>query len=124
MYEFWPALYKHECHYPFLFSEETLRCENYTKVDCGSRYGAPWECIIIFSLYELNDFFFMHNREDDIFINPKATLLKPFIMNIYAYIHLKISPMFLNMLLYTKYVWLSKFYMYIQCKQANTFVGK
>lgn len=70
----------------------------------------------------------MHNREDDIFINPKATLLKPFIMNIYAYIHLNISPMFLNMLLYkylyTEYVWLSKFYMYIQCKQAITFVGK
>ncbi|XP_078309353.1 uncharacterized protein LOC144617818 [Crassostrea virginica] len=41
---FWLSKYKYECRYPYLFSEETLRCENYTIVKCGSRYEAKWEC--------------------------------------------------------------------------------
>nr|XP_034307095.1 uncharacterized protein LOC117682794 [Crassostrea gigas] len=43
-YKFWPTKYKHECHYPFLYSEETMQCENYNKVNCGSRYNPTWEC--------------------------------------------------------------------------------
>lgn len=41
---FWRSKYKHECHYPYLFSEETLQCENYTDVKCGKRYEPTWEC--------------------------------------------------------------------------------
>lgn len=26
-----------ECEYPLLFSEQTLKCENYTEVKCGNR---------------------------------------------------------------------------------------
>lgn len=33
-----------ECSYPFLFSDETLQCENYTKVSCGTRYEPKWVC--------------------------------------------------------------------------------
>lgn len=33
-----------ECSYPFLFSDETLQCENYTKVTCGTRYEPKWAC--------------------------------------------------------------------------------
>ncbi|XP_062591210.1 uncharacterized protein LOC134252717 [Saccostrea cucullata] len=43
-YGVWPARNKHECHYPELFSEETLKCENYTKVNCGKRYEPVWGC--------------------------------------------------------------------------------
>ena len=42
-YNFWPK-YKHECHYPFVFSTQTLQCENYTDVDCGSRFLPIWAC--------------------------------------------------------------------------------
>ncbi|XP_055999592.1 uncharacterized protein LOC125653582 [Ostrea edulis] len=41
---YWPSKYLHECHYPFLFSKDTLQCENYTEVDCGTRYKPIWEC--------------------------------------------------------------------------------
>lgn len=41
---FWPAKHKHECHYPFLYSEETMQCENYTKVNCGTRKEPTWAC--------------------------------------------------------------------------------
>ena len=44
MYHFWPSKYKHECHYPFVFSTKSLRCENYTDVDCGSRFLPTWAC--------------------------------------------------------------------------------
>ena len=44
IYNFWPSKYKHECHYPFVFSTKTLQCENYTDVDCGSRFLPTWEC--------------------------------------------------------------------------------
>nr|XP_034306446.1 uncharacterized protein LOC109617396 [Crassostrea gigas] len=44
MYNFWPSKYKHECHYPFMFSDETLQCENYTSTNCGTRYLPVWEC--------------------------------------------------------------------------------
>ena len=44
MYNVWPSKYKHECHYPFVFSTETLQCENYTDVDCGSRFLPTWAC--------------------------------------------------------------------------------
>lgn len=40
----WPTPYLHECPYPFLFSEESLQCENYTDVVCGARFEATWEC--------------------------------------------------------------------------------
>lgn len=43
-YGFWPSKYKHECYYPHMFSEVTLRCENYTSVDCGTRFKPTWEC--------------------------------------------------------------------------------
>ncbi|XP_052680449.1 uncharacterized protein LOC128161247 [Crassostrea angulata] len=43
-YGFWPSKYKHECYYPLMFSEVTLRCENYTSVDCGTRFKPTWEC--------------------------------------------------------------------------------
>lgn len=41
---FWPAKHKHECHYPFLYSEESMQCENYTKVNCGTRKEPTWAC--------------------------------------------------------------------------------
>lgn len=44
IYNFWPSKYKHECHYPLLFSDDTLQCENYTNVNCGTRYKPTWEC--------------------------------------------------------------------------------
>lgn len=44
MYNLWPSKYKHECHYPFMFSDETLQCENYTNTNCGTRYSPTWEC--------------------------------------------------------------------------------
>ncbi|XP_078309724.1 uncharacterized protein LOC111106095 isoform X1 [Crassostrea virginica] len=44
IYNFWPSKYKHECLYPFVFSTKTLQCENYTDVDCGSRFLPTWEC--------------------------------------------------------------------------------
>lgn len=40
----WPTPYLHECVYPFMFSEETLKCENYSEVFCGKRFEATWEC--------------------------------------------------------------------------------
>ncbi|XP_055999593.1 uncharacterized protein LOC125653859 [Ostrea edulis] len=40
----WPSKYMHECYYPFLFSKDTLQCENYTEVNCGTRYQPVWEC--------------------------------------------------------------------------------
>lgn len=43
-YRLWPSKFKHECHYPFMFSEETMQCENYTEVDCSKRYEPTWEC--------------------------------------------------------------------------------
>lgn len=43
-YNYWTIQHKHECHYPFMFSEDTLQCENYTKVSCGRRYKPTWEC--------------------------------------------------------------------------------
>lgn len=43
-YALWPSKFKHECHYPFLFSEETMQCENYTEVNCSKRYEPTWEC--------------------------------------------------------------------------------
>ncbi|XP_078341956.1 uncharacterized protein LOC144627872 [Crassostrea virginica] len=45
MYNVWPSKYKHECHYPLVFSTETLQCENYTDVDCGSRFLPTWACL-------------------------------------------------------------------------------
>lgn len=33
-----------ECSYPYLFSKETLRCENYTNVKCGNRFEIKWPC--------------------------------------------------------------------------------
>ncbi|XP_062600106.1 chitin-binding domain protein cbd-1-like [Saccostrea cucullata] len=44
MFNSWTARNLHECHYPFLFSNETLRCENYTDVVCGTRYEPKWAC--------------------------------------------------------------------------------
>lgn len=48
---FWPSKFKHliskfkhECQYPFLFSEETMQCENYTEVNCSNRNEPTWEC--------------------------------------------------------------------------------
>lgn len=43
-YNYWTIQHKHECHYPFMFSEDTLQCENYTEVSCGRRYKPTWEC--------------------------------------------------------------------------------
>lgn len=40
----WPTPFLHKCPYPFLFSEESLQCENYTDVVCGTRFEATWEC--------------------------------------------------------------------------------
>lgn len=40
----WPTPFLHECPHPFLFSEESLQCENYTDVVCGTRFEATWEC--------------------------------------------------------------------------------
>lgn len=40
----WLSKYKNECLYPFLFSDETLQCENYTNTKCGTRYSPTWEC--------------------------------------------------------------------------------
>lgn len=37
-------LYLTECDYPDLFSIETLKCENFTDVKCGSRYEVKWKC--------------------------------------------------------------------------------
>lgn len=44
MYKFWPSKYKHECHYPLMYSEETMQCESYSEVECGTRYKPIWEC--------------------------------------------------------------------------------
>ncbi|XP_062597789.1 uncharacterized protein LOC134259204 isoform X1 [Saccostrea cucullata] len=44
MFNSWTAKHLHECHYPLLFSNETLRCENYTEVVCGTRYEPKWAC--------------------------------------------------------------------------------
>lgn len=43
-YGFWPSKYKHECYHPLMFSDVTMRCENYTSVDCGARFKPTWEC--------------------------------------------------------------------------------
>lgn len=43
-YALWPSKFKHECHYPLMFSEETMQCENYTEVNCSKRYEPTWEC--------------------------------------------------------------------------------
>lgn len=55
----WKTPYLHECPYPFLFSEETLQCENYTEVVCGTRYEPKWECkkTLIFTNTELRVIF-------------------------------------------------------------------
>lgn len=37
-------LYLTECYYPYLFSTETLKCENFTDVKCGDRYEVKWIC--------------------------------------------------------------------------------
>lgn len=37
-------LYLTECDYPYLFSTETLKCENFTDVKCGERYEVKWIC--------------------------------------------------------------------------------
>lgn len=47
----WPTPYLHECPYPFLFSEESLQCENYTDVVCGARFEATWECKLSKTLF-------------------------------------------------------------------------
>ncbi|XP_052086947.1 protein jagged-1-like [Mytilus californianus] len=36
--------YLHECPYPELFSVKTLSCQNYTEVECGSRYETKNKC--------------------------------------------------------------------------------
>lgn len=36
--------YLTECYYPYLFSTETLKCENFTDVKCGNRYEVKWKC--------------------------------------------------------------------------------
>lgn len=55
----WKTPYLHECPYPFLFSEETLQCENYTEAVCGTRYEPKWECknTLIFTNSELRVIF-------------------------------------------------------------------
>lgn len=42
-----------------MFSEETLQCENYTEVVCGTRYEPKWECkkTLIFTNTELRVIF-------------------------------------------------------------------
>lgn len=45
--KFWSSKHKHECYYPFLFSEETMQCENYTNVKCGPRFKPTWECKLL-----------------------------------------------------------------------------
>lgn len=37
-------LYLTECDYPFLFSIDTLKCENFTDVKCGQRYEIKYKC--------------------------------------------------------------------------------
>lgn len=37
-------LYLTECYYPYLFSPETLKCENFTDVKCGNRYEVKYKC--------------------------------------------------------------------------------
>lgn len=44
IYRLWHSKFEHECHYPFLFSDETMQCENYTKVSCLNRFEPTWEC--------------------------------------------------------------------------------
>lgn len=44
IYRLWHSKFEHECHYPFLFSDETMQCENYTEVSCLNRYEPTWEC--------------------------------------------------------------------------------
>lgn len=39
-----PRVHLTECSYPYLFSKETLRCENYTNVKCGNRFEIKWRC--------------------------------------------------------------------------------
>ncbi|CAC5391695.1 unnamed protein product [Mytilus coruscus] len=36
--------YLHECPYPELFSMKTMSCQNYTEVECGSRYETKNKC--------------------------------------------------------------------------------
>lgn len=40
--------YLTECYYPYLFSTETLKCENFTDVKCGNRYEVKWICKLNF----------------------------------------------------------------------------
>lgn len=39
-----PRLHLTECKYPNLFSAETLKCENFTEVKCGTRHEYKWLC--------------------------------------------------------------------------------
>lgn len=44
-----PSWYLTECIYPDLFSAETLKCENFTTVGCGSRHVQKWLCKFMIS---------------------------------------------------------------------------
>lgn len=47
-----PRWHLTECIYPDLFSAETLKCENFTTVTCGSRQEHKWLCkFVIFNNY-------------------------------------------------------------------------
>lgn len=39
-----PVLHLTECIYPYLFSIDTLQCENFTEVKCGSRHEEKNYC--------------------------------------------------------------------------------
>lgn len=40
----YPVLHLTECIYPYLFSIDTLQCENFTDVKCGSRHEEKYYC--------------------------------------------------------------------------------
>lgn len=39
-----PVLHLTECIYPYMFSIDTLQCENFTDVKCGSRHEEKYYC--------------------------------------------------------------------------------
>lgn len=53
-YGMWPSKFKHECRFPFMFSEDTLQCENYTEVSCGKRFKPTWECQYLFQSFSVH----------------------------------------------------------------------
>lgn len=57
-------LYLTECDYPFLFSTDTLKCENFTEVKCGQRYEIKYKCKFNFMnsklLFEILLFYIVH----------------------------------------------------------------